>query len=162
MHMRLDKKRLTSQRAALDARMRELGPLRSQTVPRAGWLRAVRESLGLTARQLARRLKVDSSNILRMEERETKGTVSLESLDKAARAMGCRLVYAIVPEGAASLEEIVDAQSLAFAKQLAGNVAHSMRLENQTVGEAERDAHVKALADDLKRRLDSRMWSVPT
>src|SRR6202158_4042306 len=160
--MRMDKKQLTRQRAALDARMRELRGLRSQTVPRAGWFRAVRESLGLTARQLARRLKVNSSNILRMEERETKGAVTLESLDRAARAMGCRLVYAIVPEGAACLEEIVEAQPLALAKQLAGKVAHSMRLKNQTVGEAERDAHVKALADDLKRRLDSRIWSVPT
>jgi predicted DNA-binding mobile mystery protein A len=159
--MRLKRQRLTRQQHAIDARLRAWLAVRDQPPPHLGWLRAVRESLGLSARQLAARLGVTQRTVQSVEEGEVRRTVTLASLEKAARAMRCRLVYAIVPnEPNTSLEEIVSGQATALAEQLAGKVAHSMKLEEQSVGAEDSAAQVRELADALKRKLDSRMWNV--
>ena len=159
--MKIGKRRLTTQRHALDARLRAWTALRGQPIPKAGWTRAIREALGLTSRQLAARMKTNFQNLQRLEQREVKRTVTLASLDRAARAMHCRLVYAIVPvEPHSSLEDIVAAQAHALAQKLTSRAAHSMRLEGQGVGEDETTAQIDALTDELKRELDSRIWAL--
>jgi predicted DNA-binding mobile mystery protein A len=65
--------------------------------PSGGWLRAVRKALGLTATGMAQDLRVSPSAVFRMERAEWKDKISLQGLDKAARAMSCKVVYAIVP-----------------------------------------------------------------
>ena len=159
--MRPNKRLLTSQRRVLDAQLRRWLPLRDDAVPRAGWLRALRESLGLTHRHLATRMGSTPRNAQQLEERELTGAITLASMKKAARAMNCQLVYALVPVAPhASLEEIVGAQALALAKQLAGEVSRSMQLEGQGVEKEETHAQVAELAEDLRRELDSRIWTV--
>jgi predicted DNA-binding mobile mystery protein A len=161
--MKLKKTRLGSQRQALDVRMGSWLALREQSVPRAGWLRAVRESLGLTTRQLAKLMGTNFQNVQRMEAREETGTVTLASLEKAARAMSCQLVYAIVPEKPhSSLDEIVADKARALATELVRPVKHSMLLEEQAVSDEVTEAQLRALADELKRTLDSRIWRVRT
>lgn len=152
--MRHNKTRLNEQRRDLDVRLKRLRPLAAEGTPSKGWLRGVRESMGLTTRQLASRLGVDFSSILRMEAREAKGNVTLRSMDHAARAMRCRLVYAIVPEGAESLEEIVGDQALALARQLTGKAPSAL------VEEEPGTAQVRAMAKELAATLDSRIWTV--
>jgi predicted DNA-binding mobile mystery protein A len=162
-HMRLKKTRLSSQRRALDVRLNSWLAPREQSVPRAGWLKAVRESLGLTTRQLAMLMGTNFQNVQRMEEREKKGAVRLASLEKAARAMSCRLVYAIVPEKPhSSLEDIVTSKARELANELVGPVKHSMQLEEQSVSEEDTAAQFRTLVDELTRTLDSRIWRART
>jgi predicted DNA-binding mobile mystery protein A len=159
--MKIKRQRLTSQQHAIDARLREWLALRDQPPPRSGWLRAVRESLGLSARQLATRLGVTQRTVQSIEEAEVRRKVTLASLDKAARAMSCRVVYAIVPDPPnSSLDDIVSRQATALARELAGKVEHSMKLEDQAVAAQDSAAQVRELADELKRKLDSRIWNV--
>ncbi|HME57763.1 MAG TPA: hypothetical protein VKF63_05450 [Terracidiphilus sp.] len=65
--------------------------------PSDGWLRTVRKALGLTATGMARDLRVSPSAVFQMERAEWKDKISLRGLDDAARAMSCKVVYAIVP-----------------------------------------------------------------
>jgi predicted DNA-binding mobile mystery protein A len=161
IYMKLQKKPLHQQRHILDSRFKKWLLLAREPNPRKGWLRAIRESLGMTTRQLAARLGGDMSGIVRLEEREVKGTATLQSLDKAARAMGCHLVYAIVPENISnsSLEQILDDQAISVAKEISKSVGHSMRLEKQGVGPKETDAQIQNLAKELKENLDSKIWN---
>ncbi|MFN0064454.1 MAG: mobile mystery protein A [Myxococcaceae bacterium] len=160
--MKISKKRLTAQRQQVDVKVRALLALRGVVPPRSGWLKAVRESLGLSARQLGERLRITPQVITRMEQREEVGKVTLETLQRAARAMGCRLVYAIVPEGSfESLDDIVTKRSLALATRLAAGVSRSMSLENQSVETERTSEHVRELAQELKARLDPRIWNEP-
>ncbi|MFM8648094.1 MAG: helix-turn-helix domain-containing protein, partial [Methylocystis sp.] len=75
---------------------RRLTALRAEPLitPPSGWIKAIRESLGMTAEQLARRMGVVQSRVSTLEKAECSGTPSLKSLRQAAEAMNCTLVYA--------------------------------------------------------------------
>src|SRR5271156_7078401 len=82
----------------LDKRFATLRPLVKSPRPPKGWLRAVRDALGMTTAQFARRLGVSQPRIVELEQSEASGGVTLNTLQRAAEALGCRLVYALVPE----------------------------------------------------------------
>jgi predicted DNA-binding mobile mystery protein A len=81
----------------LDRQLRPFLMSRRVHRPSGGWLRTVRKALGLTATGIAKDLRVSPSAVFRMERAEWKDKISLQGLDKAARAMSCKVVYAIVP-----------------------------------------------------------------
>ena len=126
------------------------------TTPQMGWLFSIRQSLGMTGQQLARRLGVDPSSVTRMELSEVKRTISLSLLDRAAEQLGCRVVYALVPHE--SLDTTVINRARSAAARLRKPVAHSMSLEDQSLNqEAARDSE-ELLADELIARLDPAIW----
>ncbi len=100
------------------------------TVPRSGWLRASREALGMSSKDLAARLGVTESTVVRLEASERADTAQLSSLRRAADALGCDLVYALVPRR--PLEETVQEQARKQAVKFLAPVQHTMLLEDQT------------------------------
>ncbi|MEQ1665832.1 MAG: hypothetical protein ABL927_10690, partial [Bdellovibrionales bacterium] len=92
-------------------------------------------------------------------EREPDGKITLEMLKRAAQAMDCKVLYAIVPQDHYdSLETIVDNRSRNAAKNLLQKVEHSMRLEDQ--GSSDSKLELEKLAQTLKEKMDSRIWGV--
>ncbi len=69
------------------------------SAPARGWLRAVREAMGLTQRQVAARAAVKRQSYAQFETAEERGSISIASLRRAAGAMDCELVYYVVPRG---------------------------------------------------------------
>src|SRR5258708_623805 len=84
------------QRDHLDQKFAEL---RSQNLasPPRGWLRAIRESLGMSVAQLASRVGVPRQNISRIEQSEKNGHVSVATLKRVAEALSCDLYVTLVP-----------------------------------------------------------------
>lgn len=85
----------TTARRQLDKR---LDPLRNHegfARPPRGWIKAVREALGMTTAQLAERLGVSQPRAVAIEKAETTNSITLDSLQRAARALDCELVYAL-------------------------------------------------------------------
>jgi predicted DNA-binding mobile mystery protein A len=115
----------------LDKRFAALRPLAKSPRPPKGWLRAVRDALGMTTAQYARRLGVSQPRIVELEQSEASGSVTLHTLQRAAEALGCRLVYALVPERPLA-DTVRDRAESVAARQLA-DVEHTMRLEDQAV-----------------------------
>lgn len=115
--------------------------------PRDGWVRAVREGLGMSLRQLAARAGVSKTAAQAVERSEASETVQLDTLRKFADAMECDLVYALVPRD--SLQAIVSRQARRIATLRVGRVAESMELEAQGVAPAERDRHIERLTEDI-------------
>jgi predicted DNA-binding mobile mystery protein A len=74
------------------------------------WLRRIRQALGLHVTDIARELGVNKSVIYRLEKSEDKKAISLNSLEKAAGAMDCQLVYAIVPRAGQTMLELAERQ----------------------------------------------------
>jgi predicted DNA-binding mobile mystery protein A len=100
--------------------------------PRLGWVRAVRDALGMSTRQLAGRMGVSQTSVVKLEQSEMSETVQLATLRRAADALNCDLVYALVPrEG--SLEQTVLTQARHRANSLVHAVDRSMELEHQAV-----------------------------
>lgn len=119
-------------RHLLDRRLAELRTTKHVfAVPRSGWIRAIRSSLGMSAQDLGRRIGVTQSVVARLEASEVNGTIQLDSLRRAADAMNCDLVYLLVPrEG---LEVAVRRQAEKKARALLAPIDHSMALEQQSV-----------------------------
>jgi predicted DNA-binding mobile mystery protein A len=65
--------------------------------PDQGRMREMRDALGMTTRQLALRMGVSQSAVSQLERSEIADGIRLESLRRAAEALECDLVYALVP-----------------------------------------------------------------
>ena len=117
-------------RTSLDQRILSISDCRADlAIPRGGWIRAVRTSLGMTLEQLGRRLGVGRSSVLRMEQTERSGRIQLDSLRRVAEALGCELHYVFVPRR--PLDETVAARRTELARKRLRATTHTMALEGQ-------------------------------
>lgn len=117
--------------------------------PATGWSRAIRETLGMPAIALARRLGMTSAGVRKLETAEANQVITLASLRKLADALGCELQYALVPRK--PLEQELKARALLVANDRLRPVSHSMSLEDQSVNgpvsEVQRELLAKELLD---------------
>ncbi len=101
------------------------------------------------------RMGVRQQTIHELERSEKRLTIQLNTLARAAAAMECDLVYALVPR--TSLEESVRSRARRKAANHLGPIAHHSRLEDQAIS----DEDTEALLDDLAERFIDRrgLWS---
>lgn len=144
----------------LDRRFADLKPFVSAAVrPTRGWIRAIRDGLGMTTGQLAQRMGVKQPRIIELEKGEASGKITVQSLERAAEAMGCRLVYALVPKR--PLSDVLDERATLLANQQLASIEQTMRLENQSVtNRARHDEALARLTGELKRK-PARLWDEP-
>ena len=144
-------------RNRLDDRLRNLPSPSEMARPHKGWIRAIRDAIGMSAIELASRMGVRQQTISDMERSEQHDTIQLKTLERAAQAMNCRLVYVFIPY--TTLEETVSAQAKLKAIQHLESVAHHSRLEDQAVGEDELAIQIDELATHLASRRG--LWAEP-
>lgn len=125
-------------------------------VPVKGWIRAIREALGMSGRQLAQRLKVSQPRIPRLEQDELTGSVTIKTMQQVAEALDCAFVYALVPR--TSLEDTVRGQASLVAQERIEHVAHSMLLEAQSLSAEEQQRSLEATIDELIREMPKELW----
>lgn len=124
--------------------------------PAAGWLKVIREALGMTATHQAKMLGVATSSVTRLETSEADDTISLGSLRRAAEALGCELQYALVPQK--TLAETIEARAIALARQQMAAISHSMALEAQATSHDMVEAQTRALAESLLKGSRRALW----
>ena len=143
-------------RRQLDKRLNSLRDSSIFARPPRGWIKAIRESLGMTTRQMARRIGVTQSRAVDIEKAETRGSITLDSLERAARALDCDLVYALVPRK--PLETMVEERAARLAKHRLKAARHSMTLEDQSLDETDEREQVTQLAKRLAEKSGSALW----
>ncbi len=125
------------------------------TVPPVGWIKSVRQSLGMTGSQLAARNMVSRAAISKTEKAELVGGVTIKQMEKMAESMGCRFVYGIVPMN--SIEDIRETQAKTKANAIIKRVATHMALEDQLSSSEslnnQRDDLLKELLNNNKGEL---------
>ena len=147
---------MTTAHQQLDKRLAALRPLARSPKPSRGWVRAIRETLGMTTRQLAERMRISQPTLVKLEKSEAAGTITLGSLERAAQALGCRVVYALVP--IKPLTETIEERASMLADRQVSSVEQTMRLEAQGVtNKAERKQARRQVAQELLRR-PARLW----
>lgn len=133
-------------RESLDRRLSGVDKV-ALAVPSGGWVRTIREALGMSTRQLGARAGMSGQAVAKIERSEETGTVQLATLRRLADELDCELVYALVPRS--GLRDTVRRRALELAAAHLGAVDRSMRLEDQGVDKSEFDALVADYADRL-------------
>ena len=140
-------------RDLLDRHFDEWQQLRGLARPPRGWIRAVREALGMSAAALAVRLGITAGAVTRLEQSEAADRIQLDTLRRAADALGCDLVYLLVPRR--PLNAVVRDRARELAHRQIAAVEQTMRLEDQETGT------VQEMEDRLTEQLLARggLWS---
>src|SRR6204780_1240210 len=119
-------------RELLDGHFEEWQQLRGLARPPRGWVRAIREALGMSAAALAARLGTTAGAVIRLEQSEARDRIRLETLRRAADALGCDLIYVLVPRR--PLTEVVEDRAREIAHEHLAAVEQTMLLEDQATG----------------------------
>lgn len=144
-------------RKALDQKISVLPALPKMQRPHKGWIKAVREALGMNSKQLAARLGVSPPRITALEKSEIDETVTLASLRRAAEALDCALVYSFVPKDC-SFDEVLKSRARAAAAKIIGHVDHTMRLEAQNLEAGALEEEIESLAAQMVRENHKLIW----
>jgi predicted DNA-binding mobile mystery protein A len=125
--------------------------------PPRGWVRAIREALGMTTAELGQRMGLTQSRVSQIERSEELGSIRLDTLERAAQALNCQVRYVFVPNE--PLEEMVQRQARLRAQAEVDAVAHTMALEDQVPEPGVLDSLVQEMAE---RFVDERhLWEQP-
>ena len=121
--------------------------------PQKGWIRAVREAVGLSSSEIARRMGTSRQLTLQQEKAESEDRITLKSLRAFAQALDCDLVYALVPR-AGTFAEVATRRDRAKAAANVLGVEHSMALEDQASGNLNQaiEAETSRLAGQRRRK----------
>lgn len=128
-------------------------PLRGLPIPSGGWLRAIREALGISLRKQAERLCISAPSLHQSELTEAEGRISLAQLRKLADGLDCELVYGLVPRK--PLLNVVESRAESIARQEVLGVTHSMSLEDQRPS----DNFVSQQIAERRRELLAGSWT---
>lgn len=126
--------------------------------PPAGWLRSIREALGMTSAVLGERLGMSASGARKLEQAEAADAITLSTLRRVAEALDCELQYALVPRR--PLRQMRWQQALRLAEQWQQRSSRTMALEAQPIASpsAAADERLKALAEEILRTSGTRLW----
>ncbi len=102
----------------------------------------------MTLADLGHRLGVTKQAVLQMEASEADGSIRLATLRRAAEALDCTIVYALVPNS--SLDETVNRRARAVAARDVGRAHQTMLLEDQVGARDDQERLVDELAEQVK------------
>ena len=126
-----------------------------QLIPKAGWVREIRDALGISQSQLAARAGISRATVQQMERAEGRRRITLLSLDRLAQAMGCQVAFAIVPKSG-TLQDVRARQALARAELL---IKEKLELSaHANVRPRERERRKERLAAKLLRGSRRKLW----
>ena len=126
-------------------------------VPRNGWIASIRQALGMSKTQLAKRLGIAGPSLNELESNEFKETITLASLRKVADALGCDLQYVLVPRK--PLERQIAEQALKKASSRLGRVNQSQALEASALEADSLSRAIEDLAKELEVTRPSGLWN---
>ncbi|MCK4980945.1 MAG: mobile mystery protein A [Candidatus Delongbacteria bacterium] len=141
----------------IDNKIITLKSLEDITIPGNGWINAIRSALNMTLNQLGQRLSLPRQNVQAMEEREIKGTISLNVLKQFAVKMNMKFVYGFIPNDG-SLDKMIEKRAYEIANEIVGRTSISMNLEDQKNSESRLKKAVKERAEEIKREMPKYLW----
>jgi predicted DNA-binding mobile mystery protein A len=142
-------------REQLDKRFKGI-PLNLLEAPRGGWIRNLREALGMSRPQLAEQLHIKPASMADLERSEADRKITLSSLDKVAKTLDARVYVTIIPNR--SMEEFLTERARKVAQKLVSRNFLNMDLEAQKPSNNFAEKQISELAEELIRNQGKRLW----
>jgi predicted DNA-binding mobile mystery protein A len=146
-------------REALASTTRAFPRNKPETAPRAGWVRAIREALGISQSQIAARAGVSRATVQQWERAEARRRITLHSLDRVAAAMGCQVALALVPKGG-SLDDVRKRQAKTRAISLLQSTDKSFADAQPQELTPAQSRRVERVAARLLRGSPRKLWRI--
>jgi len=143
-------------REQIQKQLEKTGCLLDVQVPYKGWIRSIKEALGMNGRQLAERMGVTKQRVSIIEKQELAGSVTINTMKKSAKALNCAFVYCLVPQ--ADLEDIVRDQAKKIALNRLQRASHTMSLEDQELDRKENNAIMNNMVERIMNEQPADLW----
>lgn len=126
------------------------------TPPKIGWVRTIREALGMSGAQLGERLQLSRNQISILERKEVAGTITLNQLQQLAEGLNADLVYAVVPRQ--SIEDTIEQRATEIAMARINMSQQNMFLEEQQLSQEKQQEATEMLVKELKAAGGKVLW----
>jgi len=122
--------------------------------PQVGWIRFIREALGMSSKALAHRLGVTPATMSETEKAELDESLTLKRLRRVADGMNCELVYYLLPR------EDVSVMVKKRAEHVAREKVMQMQLNMEYEDQAVREEFLRELVEaEVPRLMNSKkLW----
>jgi predicted DNA-binding mobile mystery protein A len=126
-------------------------------IPSSGWVHAIRLSLGMSLKQLGRRMNITAQSVKEIEERERAGTISINVLRQFGKSLNMKFIYGFIPEKE-SISEMVKQRALEIAKEIVLRTSVNMSLEDQKNSEKRLKKAIKEKALEIQQAVPKYLW----
>jgi predicted DNA-binding mobile mystery protein A len=142
----------------LDKQIKKWNSVKKFFQPKHGWIHTLRKALGMTAVQLAKRLHVSRSRIIKIESDECKQALTMKTLNSVAHALNCDFVYAFIPKK--PLTQLLEEQAQMIANEQINRINHTMLLENQSLSQAQNKQQIAEIKNKLLSQSFKSLWNI--
>ena len=132
--------------------------VKSLPLPGEGWIHAVRTALGMSLKQLGKKLGITPQGAKDIERREKDGSITIQRLREVAAALDMKLVYGLVPKEQ-SLDKMIEKRAYQLAQEVVLSTAHTMQLENQGIDKEQLSEAIRKRAEKIKYELPKSLWN---
>jgi predicted DNA-binding mobile mystery protein A len=144
--------------ARLDRYFRQLTNFEGAQVsqPSIGWVKTIRQALGMSVVQLARRLGISRTSVYKIEKREIERSITIAQLDRVAEALDCHLSYSLVPN--ISIEAKIRKRALIKAEAELRSANQSMALEAEGLMDEDLLGSIATSSSYTEALADRKLW----
>ena len=143
--------------AQLDKKLLSYSRAGALKIPKDGWIKTIRTTIGMTGLQLAVRLGISLRRLREIEDSEKEQKLKLDTLNKVADALNCDLQYVFVPKGNKGFKAQLEDRALAKARQIVSSSSQHMSLEDQLASD-ELNEQAQVIAQELMHKSLKGLW----
>ena len=141
----------------LNEKMLQLAGMKHVIIPPIGWIKAIRNGIGMSMEQLGKKLSITKQGVMDIEKREKEGAITIKSMQEIAKAMDMKLVYGFVPnEG--DLEQMIETRAIEMAKKIVERTSNTMKLEDQENSKERIEKAIKERAAEIINNTPKILW----
>ena len=141
----------------LNEKMDKLTFLQHLIMPPIGWIKAIRNGIGMSMEQLGKKLSITKQAVMDIEKREKEGAITIKSMQEIAKVIDMKFVYGFVPN-AGSLEQMIETRSLEIATKIVQRTSTSMKLEDQVNSKERIEKAIKERAAEIINKTPKILW----
>jgi predicted DNA-binding mobile mystery protein A len=141
----------------LNTKMLAYASLQKVVPPPTGWIKAIRNAIGMSMLQLGNRLSITKQSVQDIERREKDGSITIKALREAARALDMQLIYGFVPNDG-SLELLIERKAKELATQIVMRTNNTMKLEDQENSKQRIEKAIHERTITIKNEMPKTLW----
>ena len=141
----------------IDRKIIMLKKLKYFSIPDSGWVYAIRQALGMSLRQLGKKMGITPQSVKEIEEREKNGTVSLNVLKEFGNSIDLKLVYGFIPKDK-SLKAIIEKRAMELATEIVSRTSINMKLEDQENNPKRLKNAISLKSEEIKMEMPNYLW----